>query len=118
MIRYRTKLERDLLRWETLGWLDHYGAAAIRAELAAKRGDFGLASTLGILGAVLLGFAAMSFVAANWQLMPKLARLLILFCGLSMSYAIAATFFRRSKLAFGHAAVLLANAIFGAAIML
>ena len=53
MIGYRAKLERDLLRWEAAGWLDRDGANAIRAELAAKRGGFELASTLGILGAVL-----------------------------------------------------------------
>jgi uncharacterized membrane protein len=118
MIRYRAKLERDLLRWEASGWIHRDGANAIRAEFAAKSGGFGLASTLGILGAVLLGFAAMSFVAANWQLMSKLARLLLLFCGLSTSYAIAAVLFKRSMSAFGHAAVLFAVAIFGAAIML
>jgi uncharacterized membrane protein len=118
MVGYRAKIERDLRRWEASGWLDRDGANAIRAELAAKRVGFELASTLAILGAVLLGFAAMSFVAANWQLMSKLARLLLLFCGLSGSYAIAAALFKRSMPAFGHAVVLLAVTIFGAAIML
>src|SRR4029453_13697956 len=77
-----------------------------------------LAPSLAVLGAVLLGFAAMSFVAANWASMSKLARLALLFSGMWASYGLAAALFVRRLDGFAHAAVLLGIAVYGAAIML
>ncbi len=94
------------------------GEQQIFAELVGRRRGPGLAGILGILGAVLLGFAAMSFVAANWQEMSRLLRLSIIFAGLLGSYAAAALLFERRMDAFAHAAVLLGVAVFGAGIML
>ena len=78
----------------------------------------GLAAALSILAAVLIGFAVMSFVAANWQDMPRLVRLGLLFSSLAASYGLAGVLFQRGMDAFGHAATLLGVAIFGASIML
>lgn len=114
----RGHLLQDISRWREAGWVTEEGAAAIRAELAARRRGPGLSGVLGILGVVMLGFAAMSFVAANWQDMPRLVRLAIIFSGLLGSYAAAALLFARRMDAFAHAAILLGVAIFGAGIML
>jgi uncharacterized membrane protein len=119
MLGRRTFIDRELARWEKAGWVGAEGAAAIRADLEARsRTGPRLAGILAILGAVLLGFAAMSFVAANWPAMPKLARLALLFCALWASYGGAAALFRRGLDGFAHAAVLLGIAVYGAAIML
>jgi uncharacterized membrane protein len=115
---YRQRVERDLARWQSAGWVGEHGATAIRADLAAGKASFGAASILAILGAVLFGFAIMSFVAANWSGMSKLARLLLLFATLWGCYGAAATLFQRQFIAFGHAAVLAGIATFGASIML
>ena len=114
----RGHLLQDLDRWRQAGWVTEEGAAAISAELTARRRGPGLSGVLGILGVVMLGFAAMSFVAANWQDMPRLLRLAIIFSGLLGSYAAAALLFARRMDAFAHAAILLGVAVFGAGIML
>lgn len=118
MWRQDRRLERDLARWRAAGWVTAEGETAIRAEIAARRPMFGLSGALAVLGAVLLGFAAMSFVAANWQEMSKLARLLLLATGLVGAYGGAGLLFARGLQPFGHAALLLGVAIFGASIML
>jgi uncharacterized membrane protein len=115
---YRARVERDLTRWQASGWVSEAGAAAIRAELAARKSPVGAAGVLAILGAVLFGFAAMSFVAANWNDMSKLARLLLLLALLWAFYGGAAWLFARQLAGFAHAAVLGGIAVYGASIML
>ena len=82
------------------------------------RAKLDLASALGILGAVLIGFGAMSFVAAHWNEMPRLFRLAMIFGGLFGAYGIAGVLFERKHPTFAHAAILAGVAIFGAGIML
>lgn len=118
MWRYQRRLERDLSRWSAAGWVTPEGDKRIRAEIGAARPGFGLSGALAVLGAVLLGFAAMSFVAANWQEMSKLARLGVLGAGLVAAYAGAGVLFDRKLDGFAHAALLLGVAMFGASIML
>src|SRR5258706_3372631 len=86
MFIYRSFVERELTRWQAAGWVSDNGAAAIRADLARRASGPGLAAALATLGAVLLGFAAMSFVAANWNVMSKLTRLVLLSAALWASY--------------------------------
>jgi uncharacterized membrane protein len=115
---YRTKVERDLAHWQSAGWVSEAGAIAIRADLAARKPVLGAAGVLAILGAVLFGFAVISFVAANWDDMSKLARLILLMAALWAAYAGAGWLFARGLPAFAHAAVLAGVAVFGASIML
>lgn len=114
----RRRLAEDLARWREHGWVTPEGEAHIRHDLLESRFGPGLPTVLGILGVVLLGFAAMSFVAANWQDMPRLLRLVIIFAGLGGAYAAAAGLFARRMEGFAHAAILLGIAVFGAGIML
>lgn len=118
MWSYQRRLSRDLSRWRAAGWVTDVGEERIRAEMGALRSGFGLSGVLAVLGAVLLGFAAMSFVAANWQDMSKLARLLVLGTGLVAAYGGAGVLFDRKLDGFAHAALLLGVAMFGASIML
>jgi uncharacterized membrane protein len=115
---YRHWIERDLKRWQAAGWLSDDGLKAIRADLDSRQSPFGVAPIFAVLGAVLFGFAVMSFVAANWSSMSKLARLLLLLGTLWACYGAAAYLFQRQLAAFAHAAVLGGIAVFGASIML
>lgn len=115
---YRHKVERDLARWQGSGWISETGAAAIKADLAARKSAFGIAAVFAILGAVLFGFAVMSFVAAHWTGMSKLARLALLLATLWGCYGAAAALTARQMQAFAHAAVLGGIAVYGASIML
>ncbi len=118
MSRYARRLDRDLPRWREAGWLSADGEGAIRADVAAQSRKVELAPVLGILGAVLIGFGAMSFVAANWNDMARLFRLALIFGGLFGAYGLAGVLFERRHPAFAHAAILAGVALFGAGIML
>ncbi len=115
---YRNRLEQDLERWRAAGWVTPEALEAIRADVRSRGSGVGLPGALAILAAVLIGFAVMSFVAANWQDMPRIARLGLLLATLLTSYAAADRLFARGMDAFGHAAVLLGCGVFGASIML
>jgi uncharacterized membrane protein len=115
---YRHRVERDLARWQTQGWVSEAGASAIRTDLQSRKSPFGAAPIFAVLGAVLFGFAVMSFVAAHWTGMSKLGRLGLLLVTLWGCYGAAAYLFQRGLNAFAHAALLGGIAVFGASIML
>jgi uncharacterized membrane protein len=115
---YQHRLKKDVERWRAAGWIDADGERAIRADIAARGRGIGLPGALAILAAVLIGFAVMSFVAANWQEMSRVFRLGLLIASLWSSYLLAGALFRRGMETFGHAAVLSGCAIFGGSLML
>jgi uncharacterized membrane protein len=118
MSRYARRVERDLARWREAGWVTAEGETEIRRDVARQTSAIELAPVLGILGAVLIAFGAMSFVAANWDEMPRLLRLALIFGGLFGAYGVAGFLFERQHAAFAHAAILVGVALFGAGIML
>lgn len=118
MLQSRNRLLSDIGRWEAAGWITTDGATAIRRDIAARRSGIGLAGVLATLAAVLVGFGVMSFVAANWQEMSKLARLLVIAAGLWSAFGGAAWLQARSHPYFANAALLAGVSIFGAGIML
>jgi len=115
---YRKRIERDLTRWREAGWVTTEGEAAIRHDLEKGVRTLGLANSLAILSAVLIGFAVMSFVASNWQYMPRSLRIGMLVASLWASYGLAGVLARRGMEGFANAAVLLGVSIFGGSIML
>lgn len=116
---YRSRLERDLKRWREAGFISDAGWSGITADLAATaRGGFGAAQVFAMLGAVLFGFAIMSFVAANWDGMSKLLRMLILLLTLTACYGGAAALASRKHEIFAQAAIVGGIAVYGASIML
>lgn len=115
---YKKRLMRDLDRWEASGWVSPEARAAILSDLASRGRDFSLASALAILASVLFGFAAISFVAAHWEDVPRLARLGLLLASIWAGYGTAGWLSSRGQPLFADAAILFAVAMFGASIML
>lgn len=115
---YKSRLEQDLPRWEREGWVTEAGGRAIRSELAASPGLIGLAPVLAILGGILLLFGVMLFVAANWDAMSRLMRLVLLIGAMWAAYATAGALLQRGHEAFAQAAILVGCGLFGANIML
>lgn len=115
---YSQRVERDLARWQAAGWVSDTGATSIKSDLASRAPGFGAAGIFAVLGAVLFGFAIMSFVAAHWTTMSKLARLMLILSTLWACYGAAAYLFARKLDAFAHAAMLGGIAAYGAGIML
>jgi uncharacterized membrane protein len=115
---YRKRLLRDLDRWRSNGWIGDEGRSAILADVQSGGREFSLASALGILASVLFGFAAISFVAAHWEEMPRLGRLFLLLAAIWAGYGAAGWLETRGHDLFADAAVLFAVGMFGAGIML
>ncbi len=118
MWSYQKRLTRDLAHWREQGWVTADGAAQILKDVASGRGAVGLAPVLAIIAGVLMCFAVASFVAANWQDMPRLGRLALLLGIIWASYLAAGALASRGAGAFSDAAVLVGSAAFGASIML
>jgi uncharacterized membrane protein len=115
---YRKRLSVDLPRWRAEGWVTAEGEAAILASFGEGRAAFGMATILGLLGALLLGLGIIAFIGANWAEMPKLVRFGLLVAGLAVAYAIAGAFQTRGFRLFSDAALLLAGLVFAAWIAL
>ncbi|MBA2127548.1 DUF2157 domain-containing protein [Hyphomicrobium methylovorum] len=116
--RYSKRLARDLDRWQANGWITDSSRTVILADVAKNNREFSLAGALAVLASVLFGFAAISFVAAHWADVPRLARLGLLLASIWAGYGVAGVFAGRDQPAFADAAVLFSSAMFGASIML
>jgi uncharacterized membrane protein len=119
-LSYRKKLAEDLPRWVAEGWVRPEGAQAILAEVSNDGPDWQnrIVGILSILGAVLIGAGVISFVAANWQEMPRLVRLGLMVGMLWAAYGAGAFLFERGLALFAHGAVLVGSVVFGASVML
>lgn len=85
MAAYKDRVQQDLDRWIGAGLVDAGKRDAILATLPDTR-RMDAATALAWVGGVLLGVAIIAFVAANWDITPKLVRfttLLIAFLGLA-----------------------------------
>jgi uncharacterized membrane protein len=116
-MRFPGAVRKDIDRWVTKGLIDTRTAGRLRAELN-EAGGFGLGGVLGVLGGLLLGAAIITLVAANWEAIPRLVRVLSLI-GLIWAFWLAGAWRERSGDAvFSQVSYLLATITFGAAIAL
>lgn len=93
-------------------------AKAIRTDVEARGSGVSLVAGLATLAAILIGFAVMSFVAANWQAMSKLARLIVILLSLWSLLGFGGWFAQRGATRFADGALLAGSAVYGAGIML
>lgn len=85
MASYKDRVQQDLDRWIGAGLVDAGKRDAILATLPDTR-RMDAATALAWVGGVLFGVAIIAFVAANWDVTPKLVRfatLLVAFLGLA-----------------------------------
>lgn len=75
---YHRRLTADLGRWESERRITPQAAAELRAALGPPPRGWSAAAIMGVIGALLLAGALVSFVAANWDGLPRLARLVLL----------------------------------------
>lgn len=86
---YRKRLDADLTRWVGEGLLNADSASAIRRSVAAE-GGFRLPALLGLFGGLLIASSVAAFVAANWEAIPRLAKLAMILIGVVAALGIAA----------------------------
>lgn len=113
-----SRTARHVEDWHARGLIDAPTARALLDDLGAGSAGRSFASVAIWLGVVCLAFGAMTFVAANWDAMPRLLRMIVLGAGVLAAYVAAGAFHRRGNPGGAEAFVLLGCGVFGAAVML
>ena len=83
---FSISVERLIERWQRDGLIDAETASKLNADLEKRASVFSLGSVLATLGGLLLGAAVIMLVAANWQEMPRLMRISLIFVLIWASY--------------------------------
>lgn len=104
--------------WRDRGLLDADTAMRLRADLDNGQRRFSFNAFIITAGVVCLCFAAMTFVAANWEDMSRLSRLALVILGLWAAWGAALWTGLRGLFWWHEAFMLLACGMFGAGIML
>jgi len=104
--------------WRDRGLLDADTALRLRTDLDSGQRRFSFNAFIITAGVVCLCFAAMTFVAANWEEMSRLARLVLVVAGLWAAWGAALWTGLRDLHWWHEALILLACGMFGAGIML
>src|SRR3972149_5060209 len=83
------RLRKELPVWLQQGWVTPGSVQKILDHVAAQRGTGVryLPLAFSILGVLLLGAGVITFFAANWSIMPKVAKLTLLFGSMWLAYA-------------------------------
>ncbi|TIS82186.1 MAG: DUF2157 domain-containing protein, partial [Mesorhizobium sp.] len=80
MAGYSTRIRADIERWRQAGLIDASTADVLRRDVEANaRQSLSFGSILAMMAALLFGAAILIFVAANWDAIPRLARVAALF---------------------------------------
>ena len=115
---YRKRLEADLGRWVGEGLVSPESAATIRRSLAQEGGGFKLPALIGLFGGLLIASSVSAFVAANWEEIPRVAKLVMILLGLVGALGISARLESRGSTGGADAAATCGTLIFGAGVAL
>jgi uncharacterized membrane protein len=118
--RFLKHLCKELPSWREQGWVTQENSEAIlcHVEQQAAKTNF-LAFAIAILGVLLLGSGIITYFAANWKEMSKLAKLFILLGSLYGAYLAGGYLISNEHSPkIGQACLLLGVILFGANIML
>ncbi|EJN03426.1 DUF2157 domain-containing protein [Phyllobacterium sp. YR531] len=111
-------IKKHIARWQQAGLIDEGTADLLRKDVEKTRSGFGLGGILAVLGAVLLGAAIISLVAANWEAMPRLVRVVMIISVLWIGYVGGAWRASLGEKMLSQALYLIAAITFGAGIAL
>ncbi|PZR92628.1 MAG: hypothetical protein DI537_12740 [Stutzerimonas stutzeri] len=115
---YRKRLEADLNRWVGEGLVSPESAAVIRRALAQEGGGFKLPALIGLFGGLLIASSVSAFVAANWEEIPRVAKLVMILLGLAGALGISARLQSRGSTGGADAAATCGTLIFAAGVAL
>jgi uncharacterized membrane protein len=116
---YAKRLKSDVERWLERGVIDAATAERLRVEAErARSAQLSFGAILALMSAALLGAAILIFIAANWQVMPRLARVGMLFVIILAAYPAGAWLRASGRGGVAEAAWVLGACAFGASIAL
>lgn len=115
---FRTYLSREIDKWAEGGLLQPGQAEALMKDHDRRHTGYSLSGVLAVLAAVLFGAAVIALVAANWEAIPRLMRVAMIFVLIAAGLAIAALALRRGARWISEAALVFTLLSFGAGIAL
>jgi uncharacterized membrane protein len=115
---YRQRLEADLVKWVAGGVISGDAAQSIRKARFGEEAVSRLPGIFAMLGALMLAASVSAFVAANWQEIPRLVRLVGIFALIAGCFFPALLLERRGMPKGADAAITLATLCFGAGVAL
>lgn len=120
MANYLKQLTADLPRWVAAGYITAQGGQQMLADVEARQGQgwFRLPTVLAALGGLLVFVGIISWVASNWNDIPRLARVALLLAAMAGSFLAAHTARAKQADGIGAAFAFLGALIFGANLML
>lgn len=119
MAAYSVKVKQDIARWRDSGFIDAATAAVLAKDVEQhERRSLSFGSILAMLAAILFAAAILIFVAANWEGIPRLVRVVMLFSSIAAGYIGGALLKQRGHDAFAEALWLIGAAAFGGSIAL
>ncbi|MER9135051.1 DUF2157 domain-containing protein [Mesorhizobium sp. M0830] len=119
MAGYSSRVRVDIARWQQAGLINAPTADSLARDIeASERKSLSFGSILAMMAALLFGAAILIFVAANWDAVPRLARVLALFAVIVGGYIGGAVLKTRDHAAIGEALWIVAAAAFGGSIAL
>lgn len=114
---YRKRLDADLTRWVAEGLLSPESASALRNSVP-RDGGARIPALLGLFGGLLIAASVSAFVAANWELIPRLTKLVFIILALLGVIGIGARLERSGARGGAEAAYTCAVLVFGAGVAL
>lgn len=114
----KSVLTQAIEDWQVRGLLDSTTAAQLDADVQNRAGGTSFRQVLVLLAVVCLGFAAMTFVAANWEGMSRLTRVGLILGAMWGFWAGSVFLSMRGYHKLAQTCTLGACAMFGAGIML
>ena len=119
MRAYSAKVSRQIDRWVEQGLIDGATAETLRQDLRVQGfGAISFGRVLAIMAAILIAAAILIVVAANFEAIPRVVRVLGLFMIIAASYVGGALCKTRRRDGAGEALYLIGTAAFGGSIAL
>lgn len=115
---YRGRLKRDFDLWVEKGLVARPSADAMLAEYDGRRSAFSVGGVLTMLAALLISASILLLIAANWEAIPRGAKVISVIALVWIFHFAAGAAFARGADRLGAAALVLGTMSFGGAIAL
>ena len=115
---YLNQLRSDVARWQKAGVINSTQSDSLLDDALSQREGRSFGTVVALLGAALITFGIIAFVASNWEAMGDMFRFGTVIAFLLLAYAIAGFFYYKNFHALTHAFLAIAIAAFGGGIML
>lgn len=114
MSGYASRVKRDIDRWQKSGLVDTSTATRLARDIDENHRAVSFGAVLSTMAAVLFSAAILLIVAANWEELPRLARVGLLFALIAGGYVGGAVLKMRGRDVLGECAFVIAATAFGA----